>query len=1061
MPTSEQIKETVEAINDQQSFIQNLLIDTLGWQIPVEVKEIEDISFGWTQEELGANDLDQHLIDGQIFQIQSMIENQPWGIFVLEFANEEVFTTGRGLTGPLRKVLRGLVPKRRRQANLPAWDRENLLFICTHDYKYFRFAYFKAPQSKEKTAPLALFGWNKGDTDIRTLCEHNLPYLGWDENDPDMSKWRDAFSIEKVTKNFYRSYADVFQRTENAISENNEIHEDELRLFTQTLFNRLMFLRFIEKKGWLQFGDNTKYLANLYAAGGIAGQSFYQSRLMPLFFEALAVEGMQESETIGKVPFLNGGLFEKIDGLDDKVNDIPDEAFIPILGQDGIFYRYNFTVEESTPLDIEVAVDPEMLGKVFEELVTGRHESGSYYTPRPIVAFMCREAIKGYLVEKTTASKKAIELLVDEHEIAGDLTNKHAEEILFYLETLKAVDPACGSGAYLLGLLQELIEIRKTLQNQELKADPEFIYKLKLRLISHCLYGIDIDLFATNIAKLRLWLSLAIESDTPQPLPNLDFKIETGDAVLGPCDIFADSPDALVMSALRQKAHHLVLKKDQYMLAHGDEKKELYDEIVAEEGQIAKETGTVVGEGVIAWHVHFAEVFTRGRKTESTFDGRFGFMADAHKQKAFKITSFEPGGFDIVLANPPYIRQELIKEIKPKLKEIYPETFSGTADLYTYFYTRAVELLGPGGMLSFISSNKWFRANYGKKIRNYIARKCHVHSITDFGELPVFETAATFPMIFVAQKTKEKKETTFTQVKSLKSPYPEVKAIIQQNGNMLPADAIEGDSWNLTDTNTLKILKRIENIGEPIEEYIGRKMYVGIKTGFNKAFIINESTRKQIISEDPASKDLIKTAIKGDDVRKWSIQRDKQWIILTYIGVDIKKYPGIFNHLKKWEDKLKNRSDQGEYWWELRACSYYNLFEKSNIFFPDIAKESRFSLSTKGTYAEMTAFFMPSNDLYLLGILNSSIAWKYFSLTAAVLGDADKGGRIRLKRQYVRKLSVPKASSTNKIAIEKLVQKCLDAKGQNCEKWEAEIDQIVAKLYGLTKEEIEIVEGKK
>ncbi len=567
MPTPEQIQEAIENTNDQQSFIQRLLVGTLGWQIPDGVEEIEDISFGWSQEELGSEDLAQQLVDGKVYQIRRMADDQPWGIFILEFQNENIFTTGRGLTGPLRRVLRGLVPKRRGQANRPAWERENLLFICTHQYQHFRFAYFKAPQEKGHAEPLATFSWGP-DIPARTAYE-NLCCLQWpddpSETDKWITKWSEAFDVEKVTKDFYRDYSAAFERIENLIQANNDIRGEALRLFTQTLFNRLMFLRFIEKKGWLQFGDNIDYLANLYAARGIGDASFYKSRLQPLFFEALAIESRQESEAVGKVPFLNGGLFEKF-MIDDMVTDIPDEAFEAILADRGLFYRYNFTVEESTPLDIDVAVDPEMLGKVFEELVTGRHESGSYYTPKSIVSFMCREALKGYLCEKTSAPQEAIEKLVDEHELEdGSLTEKDADDILYYLETLKAVDPACGSGAYLLGLLQELIAIRRTLQNEKLRSDPAFHYELKLRTISRSLYGVDIDPFATNIAKLRLWLSLAVEAEEPKPLPNLDFKIETGDAILGPCNELTDANDLLFISDLKNRAEALVVKKDEYI----------------------------------------------------------------------------------------------------------------------------------------------------------------------------------------------------------------------------------------------------------------------------------------------------------------------------------------------------------------------------------------------------------------------------------------------------------------------------------------------------------------
>ncbi len=1045
MATPQQIQQAIHSVSDQTSFIHNLLIDTMGWEIPEPAQGIGDISYEWTESDLGAEGLEDHLLDGSVYQIQKMTDDQPWGIFILEFQNEDVFLRNRGLTGTLRKVLRGVVTKRRgHKSTLPSWEREDLLFICTYQYRHFRFAYFNAPKQKEKTAPLSLFGWNEGDADVRTLCTHNLFYLQWDSAHPDYDKWREAFSIEKVTKDFYREYAQAFTETEEYIGQANNLEKEELRLFTQTLFNRLMFLRFIEKKGWLNFHENPNYLNALYQAGGCDGNSFYQSRLCPLFFEALAVEGRQESEQIGKVPFLNGGLFERTE-LDNKVQDIPDEAFEPILSASGLFYRYNFTVEESTPLDIEVAVDPEMLGKVFEELVTGRHETGSYYTPRPIVSFMCREALKGYLSEKTTTSKKAIETLVDDHEISDDLTEQHATEILFYLETIKAVDPACGSGAYLLGLLQELIDIRRTLQNQQLRQDPQFLYKLKLRLISDCLYGVDIDPFATNIAKLRLWLSLSVESDTPHPLPNLDFKIETGDSILGPCSAFLDSEDALMMAALRDRAEKLVVKKDAFMNAHGDEKEALYEEITSEETQIAQETSTAIGEGVIAWHIHFAEVFmTSRRKT----------ILDKWESEGIRVNLLEPAGFDIVLANPPYIRHELIKEIKPKLKKVYACAYNGMADLYTYFYVRAIEMLSLGGVLSFISSNKWFMANYGKDLRKFISDKCNIISITDFGELPVFETAATFPMIFIAQKLKSKSEAEFTQVKSLNPPYPDVKAIISQNGSKLPMNAIKGDIWTLADVSTLAILDKMKNSGMPLEQYVDGKIYVGIKTGLNKAFWLDEETREELISDDPKSVDLIKKLIVGDDVRKWHIRDQKRWLLYIPWKLNINEYPAVKKHLKRWIEPLSKRpeSKAGRYdWWCLAryASAYAHILDAPKLVYPDIAKEPRFTIDTKGGYADMTAFMIPIVDYYLLGVLNSSCAWQYLSASAAVLGDADKSGRLRLKRQYISKVPIPIAKDKEKKKIKKLVQKCLDAQGKDCEEWEDEIDEIAARLYGV------------
>ena len=388
MADPKKIENAIRRVRNQKSFIQELLIDALGWDIDQRAEEVEDISFEWSAEELRANDLDKHIVDGTIRQIRPFKGN-PWGIFILEFRNPDVFATGRGMTGTLRNVLRGLVPSKKKRSSLASFRNENLLFICNHDYKHYRFAHFKTPDKNGQTAPLAAFGWGPGDP-IRTLCEYNLNALEWPDGQPDaegwVAAWSQAFDVEKVTRRFYEDYAAVFEKVEKLIGKQKELKGDDLRMFTQTLFNRLMFLRFMERKAWLTFGGHKDYLRALYAAGGYrrrsrstrAGSARCSSRAWPS-------RASSESEAYGRVPYLNGGLFERSE-LDKQVTDLPDEVFAGILADEhagGLFYRYNFTVEESTPLDIEVAVDPEMLGKVFEELVTGRHETGSYYTPRP------------------------------------------------------------------------------------------------------------------------------------------------------------------------------------------------------------------------------------------------------------------------------------------------------------------------------------------------------------------------------------------------------------------------------------------------------------------------------------------------------------------------------------------------------------------------------------------------------------------------------------------------------------------------------------------------------
>jgi hypothetical protein len=616
MADAQLIENALLQICDQKSFIQKLLIEVLDWPIEEQTEDLEDITFEWSAAELRAEGLDKSIVNGTIRQIRPF-ESNPWGIFILEFNRPDVFTSGRGMTSVLRKVLRGLVPSKRRGAHLAAFSRDNLLFICNHNYEHYRFAHFKDPKEEGRIAPLATFGWGPGDS-IRTLCEFNIKSLAWPDTELDeqgwLSTWQSAFDVEKVTRKFYEDYRGVFETIEELIAKENTIDDEDLRMFTQTLFNRLLFLRFIERKGWLKFGDDTNYLRNLYKAGPIGNESFYKSRLYPLFFEGLAIDGKQSSDIYGTVPYLNSGLFEK-KSLDQIIADLPDSVFIPILSKDGLFYKYNFTVEESTPLDIEVAVDPEMLGKVFEKLVIGRRETGSYYTPRPVVSFMCREALKGYLGSQYSP-------LIDE-QITDNISISEAKNLVSKLNEIRVVDPACGSGAYLLGMLQELYSIINLLDTRFKELDCHDTYKRKLDIIQNNIYGVDIDDFAVNIARLRLWISLAVEfeGDEPDPLPNLDFKIECSDSLTAP-----DPSGGRQLDLIRQQQ---IGKFEELKAKFMDprirtEHPEIEEEIIELRKQIAEFAHPNESAEGFDWRVEFAEVWA------------------------------EKNGFDIVLANPPY-----------------------------------------------------------------------------------------------------------------------------------------------------------------------------------------------------------------------------------------------------------------------------------------------------------------------------------------------------------------------------------------------------------------------
>jgi len=840
-----------------------------------------------------------------------------------------------------------------------------------------------------------------------------------------------AFDVEPVTREFFTQYHSIFTDVEESITGFGR-DKERRHLFTQRLFNRLMFIAFIEKKGWLKFNGDADYLTALWRAHqndkSVSDKNFYRDRLKALFFFGLNSsnevnqiginKGAFLKTLIGEVPYLNGGLFEEDE--DDKNEDIKvsDKAIGAVLN--GLFAKFNFTVTESTPLDVEVAVDPEMLGKIFEELVTGRHESGSYYTPKPIVSFMCREALKGYLETNASGeSKEAIERFVETQE-PNDLRNP--ETVLDALRKVKVCDPACGSGAYLLGMLHELLDLRAALF-QSRKLDAKSVYDRKLDIIQSNIYGVDIDLFAVNIARLRLWLSLAVdfEGTEPQPLPNLDYKVEAGDSLLGP-----NPSGGLEMGFRKQLIDEFLKLKAEYLTSHHEHKKALKRNITKLKSDIVsfgKHAQTVGFD----WAVEFAEVF------------------------------LNDGGFDITLANPPYVRQELIAPIKPQLEKAFPQVYMGTADVYCYFYARSLELLRKGGMLSFISSNKWFRANYGTKLRGYVAATCDVRTIIDFGELPVFETAATFPMIFVARKDQNSHPATiFTQVKSLAEPYPDISALINKRGFVLPEDALKGTKWRIADAKASNLIAIMEKAGKTLEEYAGGQIFYGVKPGCNDAFIVSQEKRDELVRLDPKCKSVLKPVVHGDEVRRWRIDHEDQWIIYAPWDFDIRQYPSIEEHLSQYKKQLKTRPEcaQGRYnWWCLAryAPNYVHLFDKPKIIYPDIAKESRFTFEAKPLYLTNTVYFISTDDLYLLGVLNSDAVWNYAKEHLTVLGDASKGGRLRFFRQFVQEIPIPKPSPPDRVAIEELASMCLKRRGQKCEQNESELNARVARLFGLPK----------
>ena len=856
-----------------------------------------------------------------------------------------------------------------------------------------------------------------------------------------------AFSVEPVTKEFFETYREIFEDAKANISEfgSDKADQEDKHLFTQTLFNRLMFVYFLSRKGWLKFNGDTDYLNALWNDHQLLPShgNFYTTRLRPLFFSGLnnpnPMDLTQELATlIGEVPFLNGGLFEETD-LDSREDiSVPDETIEKVLI--GLFDKFNFTITESTPFDVEVAVDPEMLGKVFEELVTGRHDSGAYYTPRPVVSFMCREALKGYLEgQETGVDADAIAQFVDRQD-PSSLNLAAARRISEALSEVTAVDPACGSGAYLLGIMQELIELQTTLYN--VGVDSKALYDLKLEIIQRNLYGVDIDEFAVNIAMLRMWLSLAIdfEEESPPPLPNLDFKVLCGDSLLGP-DPGSGTEVQVALGQDMEQVRRLGDLKGEYMRASSSaDKDRLRAEIAALNASIRNALNLTETEGAVNWRLEFAEVFAARR------------------------------GFDIAIANPPYIHlRRLDTEHRQAYDNVGYVTLARMGDIYQLFYERGCQLLRPArGILTYITSNSWLKAEYGKPLRRFFAEKHTPLLLLELGK-DVFESAIVDSGVMMLRSGGTGQSFRAVDMDRVKSA--EIPPASTLWGQVKP----DGDApWSVMSLAEQSVMDKMWVKGSPLKEW-DVSIHVGTITGFNEAFVISDAKRAELIASDPKSADIIKPVLRGRDIQRYHRHWAELWLITTFpaLRLEIDDFPAIKQYLLEFgqqrlgqsgetlPDGSKARKKTQNSWFEFQdATAYFEDFAKEKLVWIELAERGRFTYDNSGIYCLNSTFIMTGEDLkYLCAILNSALATWFVKNPALNSGM----GTARWIRGPVERIPVPKLADEEQRPFVRLVDSILEAKAAypdaDTSEQDREIDRLVYDLYGLTREERAKVAG--
>ena len=791
-----------------------------------------------------------------------------------------------------------------------------------------------------------------------------------------------AFSVEALTKQFYKDLFEWYQwavePSSNITFPNNTITEDDDRDDIETkiirMITRIMFVWFIKQKNLVpdrifDIDFLTTILKDFDPYSTTVG-NYYNAILQNLFFGTLnrAIQdedgntrkfatsskrdvktlyryaemfSISEQEVINlfaEIPFLNGGLFECLDktkyadGVEQCYNFdgfsrndarfadgrfkhravVPNNLFFePEKGLISILGRYNFTIEENSPEEQQVALDPELLGKVFENLLgaynpetkeTARNQSGSFYTPREIVNYMVDESLIAYL------GNNAFVRSLFRTDFTFDKTKTDDyQKIAEKLKAVKVLDPACGSGAFPMGLLNRMIDILERI------SPDERVYDLKLSVIENCLYGSDIQSIAAQITKLRFFISLICdcEKDASKPnfgiptLPNLETKFVSANSLIAkkkkPAqgNLFENpeiEPTKNELAEIRHKHFSAKSASTKHRLREKDQTlREKLAKLLSDDDNFAPEDA----KQLAAWNPYDQNAVSL------FFDPEWMFgVAD---------------GFDIVIGNPPYIQlQNNGGELAKLYEKCNYSTFARTGDIYCLFYERGWQLLKKEGHLCYITSNKWMRAGYGEKTREFFANKTNPMLLIDFAGVKIFESATVDTNILLFSKSNNKHETVCAVTnKQNKDSVKNLSDFVQQQNSI--CDFNSSDSWVILSPIEQSIKKKIESVGTPLKDW-DINIYRGVLTGCNEAFIINSEKRDEILAncqtedERQRTDELIRPILRGRDIKRYGYDWANLYLIATFPAChyDIEKYPAVKNYLLSFEEE--NLRDSGYDW---------------------------------------------------------------------------------------------------------------------------------------------------
>jgi type I restriction-modification system DNA methylase subunit len=758
----------------------------------------------------------------------------------------------------------------------------------------------------------------------------------------------------EVTEKLYAEYRGIRAKLfEELRRKHPNIPATDLLGHAQTILDRVLFVAFAEDRQLLP--PNT--LARAYEH-----RNAYNPE--PIWQNFLGVFRSIDKGNSGLgIAAYNGGLFaqnEEISDLElsDEMcrsftkfgeYDFADDVSVDVLG-----HVFEQSVTDLEQLRLEAAANPNsqhpppMEAGGTQKKPSKRKREGIFYTPAFVTSYLVRETLGQVLGEAW------------EEAGAARAPNKEAriaawEAYREKLRRIRILDPACGSGAFLIAafdtLAQEFDRTDRTLR--ELRGDRHVGGLFDLRnVLNENLFGVDKSGESVEISKLSLWLKTAQKN---KQLTFLDRNIRQGNSVVSDRKV---DPIAFDWST----------------------------------------TSTVLQLGLLE------------NTATDAIDARWR------------------EGFDVVIGNPPYVRQELLTAYKDHWKKSY-DSFDGTADLFVYFFERGLQQLKPGGRLGFIVSNKWLKGGYAEKLREIFRTRCTIETLVDFGHAPIFPDADAFPCIITLRKSKAPPEHAVSV-----TLYPReelgkelLASYIETHRFAVPQAKLDRAGWSLDPPEVRALLDKLRQNGVPLAEHTQVKPYRGVLTGLNEAFLIDQATKERLCREDPRSTQVMRKYLRGQDIARWTPEWAQQWMIVLASSSDgdspwanatdeiaaerifQKSFTALHAHMKALEPALRKRSDHGRFWWELRSCAYYNVFEQSKVIYSDILWQADFCVAPAGTYCNNTSYVLPIDDAWLLACLNSPAMWNYLWRTA----QHGKDEALRMFTEYV--VTVPIARTNERL----------------------------------------------